>query len=141
MTWKTADGSTPPFNSALITLAPALALQESGASNCVRRRVGAVLLDPHGVAKAFGSNRVATSLPDCSYVCPRSGKSYEEVPGRTSYTAAGAECYSVHAEVNALRDLHGRILNGWWMVTTYEPCPDCADLLESLGITAIWREQ
>lgn len=129
-----------PLSSKQIHEGFALADRATLASNCTRRQVGALLVDRKGVVKGIGHNEVQTTGPDCRARCPRSQASYDVVASRTSYTAPGAECYSVHAEVNALKGKE-RSVRGFIMLTTYQPCDDCQQLLDLLGVIAVWREE
>lgn len=139
--YRTSNDSIPPFTAEALASGFELADHVSGGSNCVRRQVGAVLLDPHGLVKSVGFNTIATVMKDCSLVCPRASKSYDEVPTRASYSEAGQECYSTHAEMMALKVQSGRSVQGWWILVTNRPCNDlCQPLLDSVGVVAIWRE-
>lgn len=137
-TWTSSNGM-PPYSDETLGAGLALAELVAAGSNCVRRQVGAVLFDPTGVIKSLGFNRVATADPNCARTCPRALQSYEAVAPRTDYRRPGAECYSVHAETSALLG-HEDECRGWFIITTYQPCPDCQRLLDSVGVTAVWRE-
>lgn len=138
--YRTSNGAIPPFGAEGLASGFGLADDVSKGANCVRRQVGAVLLDPHGLVKSVGFNTIATIHSDCSFVCPRASKSYDEVPTRANYRAPGQECYSSHAEVEALKGQHGHSVQGWWILVTNQPCPECQHLLDSVGVVAIWRE-
>lgn len=108
-------------------------------SNCVRRQVGAVLLDPSGRAMAYGFNHVV-GVESCKTVCPRARRSYEEVPAFSNYSSGDGRCDAVHAERDALNKMSGANVRGWTLAISCAPCPQCAALIESLGLKAIWPE-
>lgn len=121
--------------SGIFTQAETVATQ----SNCIRRQVGAILIDPAGKAISFGFNHVF-GVPDCSDKCPRAKRSYDEVPALSSYTQPGQVCYAMHAEIHALNKVRD-LPPGCKMVVSTRPCPQCQDRLDSAGVIAIWPDE
>lgn len=104
------------------------------ASNCPRRRFGALLLDPNrNVILMDGYNggpRGGGRL--CGgEVCLRD---HHEV---TSGTRMEIGCH--HAEMNVICNAaaNGVPTNGAWLIVTGEPCLMCAKLLHHAGITRV----
>lgn len=108
-------------------------------SNCVRRQVGAVLVSTSNTILAYGFNHVV-GVDSCKTVCPRARRSYEEVPAFSDYSHGDGRCDAVHAERDAINKMSGADLSGCLMVISCPPCPQCAALLERLGIEATWPE-
>lgn len=102
-------------------------------SECVRSRVGAVVVDGHNRVVASGYNgrperMRAEAGEDCSRFCPRGAG-----------TAPKEDCPSIHAEANALlwgsRDSRA----GGTIYITRAPCLDCAKLVANSGLRrAVW---
>jgi dCMP deaminase len=109
----------------------------SSRSTCLRRAVGAVLVNARGHVLATGYNGVASGLPHCNYACAVTVSSYE--PPRDEYpfacSGAGAEsgaaleaCGAIHAEQNALLQCR----DAWEIETcyvTHSPCLHCVKML------------
>jgi dCMP deaminase len=119
----------PDFDTWGMNLAQVVATR----ATCVRRSVGAVLLDRYGRILATGYNGRASGLVHCSGRDgrPCSGPSLE--PGTHPATT---ECEALHAEWNAclqcreVRDIKTCII-------TVSPCFNCAKLLLNTGTTRI----
>ncbi|HET7292381.1 MAG TPA: dCMP deaminase family protein [Vicinamibacteria bacterium] len=93
----------------------------SARSNCVRRRVGAVIVVDKAII-ATGYNGTPLGVRNCAEGgCPRCAS---EAPPGAGYDA----CICVHAEQNAivLAARHGNATNGGLLYTTLRPCFGCA---------------
>lgn len=133
--------------------AMSLAMVTAQRTTCLKRQVGAVLLDLRNHLLATGYNGVAAGLPHCNesvstLVDMPKIRSYEtmtlEAPikVRTTYPHAcegakmpmgsGGECQALHAEWNSLLQCHDVYKIATCYVTT-APCETCAKLL--LGTT------
>lgn len=94
-------------------------------SNCVRRKVGAVLVSPASVVMSMGFN-VERDLLRCDKgECPRGRKTLEEKPRGAPYD----DCVAVHAEVIAVSDWLYIDLSECTLYVTEEPCEDCRTYL------------
>jgi|SRR5665647_6862 len=113
-----------------------LALLTAQRSTCMRRSVGAVLLDVRGHVLATGYNGVAAGQPHCNEpdVDGFGPVIYPVVypfacPGATSPSGTNLDgCYAVHAEQNALLQCHDVYQIDTCYVTT-SPCITCTKLL------------
>lgn len=108
-------------------------------ADCLRRKVGAVLVDQDHRILATGYNGTYPGGPSCLLgQCPRGRKSYEEQPPlQGNYD----ECISTHAEANAL--LFARAsCKGATVYITDPPCNGCRKLLLSAGVKRIvWSDE
>lgn len=96
--------------------------------SCVRRKVGAVLVDKDYNTLSTGYNGKATGLPNCTVTpCKDADKGSE---------TRSTSCEAVHAELNAvirckeIRDIHTAYV-------TCSPCTSCVDLLLATGCKRI----
>lgn len=115
-----------------IRVAQCLALAE--ASNCPRRKFGALLLDPdRNVILMDGYNGGPRGGGELcgDTVCWRSTL---EIP---SGTRVEVGCH--HAEMNVICNAaaNGIACKGAWMIVTGEPCPMCAKLIHHAGIVRV----
>lgn len=121
-----------------------LAMQDAGReanySTCVRRHVGAVLLDLEGTQRGRGHNTEEDGQ-SCAGDCPRAALSYAQCAAGTDY----GNCIVIHAEMVALWQVlvthELREVRGWTMVVTCEPCADCAEVLERHGLHVVFGEK
>jgi dCMP deaminase len=103
-------------------------------STCIRRKVGALIVDDEQVVIAIGWNH---SEPSCWHQvgCNRVG----EEPGQ-----ALEKCRSIHAEVDAIKKatrLCAKLVDATMYVTTY-PCHACAKEIAESGITrVVYRDE
>lgn len=119
----------------MISDAMQAAMQEAQQSTCVRRQVGAVLLDPVGTIRGRGHNTERGGR--CVNDCPRGHLSYEKVPAGSPYS----NCIADHAEIVALEQTeHRHSLYGWTMVVTCEPCSDCRKVLDAAKVHVVYAE-
>lgn len=96
-------------------------------STCVRRQVGALVLDGREVVGA-GWNVERDGL--CDTDCPRAHSA--AVRGVTSYDVGAGRCIAVHAEEMAL--LAAPPGAGELMMVSSEPCYKCEAMLERFGV-------
>jgi dCMP deaminase len=94
---------------------------------CKRRQVGCILVDSDNHVVATGYNGVPKGFPHCLDE-PCEGA---DAPSGTRLD----ECKAVHAEMNALLQLHSTdILTAYLTVT---PCFNCAKVLANSNVTRI----
>lgn len=115
-----------------LALAQTVALR----GDCIRSKVGAVIMGDHGRILGLGYNGTRfPGEPGClEGACPRC---LSDVPSGTGYES----CIERHAEENAFYDaidkgMSGRLL-GATIFVTRECCTHCAALVASYGITRI----
>ena len=110
----------------------------SARGECLRRRVGAVIVQGSGhTIVATGYNGFPAGKKSClEGACPRA---HSETVAGQDYAQSG--CGAVHAETNAIiRAGRDRCL-GSTIYITDEPCVLCAPLIEASGIErAVWPE-
>jgi len=132
-------------------------------SKCIRRRVGAVIVDDKMCVLSTGFNAVPIGLSDCEGkygICYRQSKrgelkevihgrikkNYPEVDSKVSEDIIGMVkvldyCRSLHAEENAILGLVGRSfnsnLNNSTLYTTTYPCNLCANKIVQVGIKKV----
>ncbi len=117
----------------------ALARETAKRSTCLRRHVGAVLVDERGHVIATGYNGAPAGSPHCT-TCRRETLA---VPPGERYEL----CRSVHAEANALLQA-GRAARGATLylatldpgaggVLENWPCPMCARLILNAGVRCV----
>jgi dCMP deaminase len=108
----------------------------SARSNCVRRRVGALIVVQNAIIGA-GYNGTPLGVRNCSDGgCPRC---LSDAPPGQGYDS----CICVHAEQNAivLSARHGTATNGGALYTTLRPCFGCAKEAIQAGIREIVFEE
>lgn len=109
--------------------ASALALVVAARGDCLRDKVGAVIMDPDHRIVAVGYNGVASGELGCSEGgCDRcsdpnvvSGEGYEQ-------------CLCIHAEMNALIYAGRDRCKGSTLYVTREPCGMCRKVIQASGI-------
>lgn len=130
------EGERPDWDTYALIVAAAVSVR----GECVRRRVGAVILDAaHRIAGA-GYNGSYPGGPSClKGECPR-GKS-DVAPG-SSYDTGPGMCHAVHAEMNAILDVSERArLKGGTLYVTDEPCQGCLKLIRNTPLSeVVWPE-
>lgn len=104
---------------------------------CVRSRVGAVLVDFRGRLRGSGFNGVGPGESSClDGSCPRGRMSYEQQPAGGSYE----NCKAIHAEENLLINSESRDQINGTVYLTRPPCEKCTRLLRIAGIAkAVYR--
>lgn len=121
-----------------------MALVTARRSTCLRRQVGAILLDEQYRVLSTGYNGVAKGLPHCNEMVEQCNPRAEEpftfphtCPGALSPSGVNLDgCEAIHAEQNALLQCLGvdRIHT---CVTTTSPCMTCVKLLMNTGCVHI----
>lgn len=104
------------------------ARQAASQSQCVRRQIGAVVVQ-YGDVVGVGYNRVvigARDMVSCAAVCRRAYRDGAVDP-------AYHDCYAVHAEAAALLEA-GRRAAGATLFVTDVPCHNCAILVVAAGV-------
>jgi dCMP deaminase len=110
----------------------------SARGECLRSKVGALLVNKLGRLRGSGVNGVAPGEASClDGACPRGLLSYEEQPPGGSY----GNCISVHAENNLLINSTENDLIGGTVYLTRAPCNGCGRLLRIARVArVVWRE-
>ena len=116
-----------------------LARKTSERSTCLRRNVGAVLVDRDGYVVATGYNGAPTGQPHCT-TCLREDLG---VPRGERYEI----CRSVHAEANALLQAGKAAKGATLYISTIDPefhdivenwpCSMCARLIVNAGVACV----
>lgn len=101
-------------------------------SSCVRRRVGALVVNRRRRIRGAGYNDAPPGMPGCE-VCPRRTS---DVPPGSSYDTGAGACVALHAEQNALLDAGRECIDATLYVTT-EPCEGCLKLIRAAGIIRV----
>jgi dCMP deaminase len=104
-------------------------------SSCVRRQVGAVLMNHRMQVIGVGWNREREG--SCVTDCPRARST---VPSLSSYGDGPGKCISMHAEMSALNDAWSPTVPGMTMAVTYQPCEDCALAIAEIGMH-VWIKE
>ena len=99
----------------------------SARSTCIRRAVGAIIVDGRGRVLSTGYNGVPTGFPHC-IVDPCAGSN--DSPGDSS------NCNAVHAEVNAVIQCY-RIDYAHKIYVSCSPCFSCMKMLLNTNIKEI----
>ena len=110
----------------------AIARTVAARSNCVKRRVAAVLVKDKRII-ATGYNGTPRGVKNCNEGgCPRC----------KSFGPSGkdlGECFCSHAEENAITQsaYHGVNIKGASLYTTYSPCLICTKMIINSGISEV----
>lgn len=115
-----------------------LAMAASVRGDCVRRRVGALLVTRQNWSMVSGYNGAAPGRPGClsDGACPRA---FSDVPPGSSYDAGPGSCIALHAEQNVIIRASGEDLWGGTLYVSEEPCDGCRRMIEGAGIIrAVW---
>jgi dCMP deaminase len=97
-------------------------------SDCIRRLVGAVVLDSDHRIIGTGYPGTRPGGPSClAGDCQRAES---DVPPLSSYDTGPGACISTHAEINAIMDVDNRErLTGATLVVTCQPCAGCMKII------------
>lgn len=109
-----------------------LAWDASRRGNCIRRSVGALIVDKCGII-SMGYNGTPFDVQNCDEDgCPRCASN---APRHEGYDT----CLCIHAEQNAiiLAARTGKATEGKRMYTTLRPCLDCLKMIVQAGISEI----
>jgi dCMP deaminase len=93
-------------------------------STCVRRAVGAIIVDEGHHILATGHNGVPSRFPHCTDT---------PGPGATDPRGDTRNCFAVHAEANALLQC-SRLDLAHTLYTSCAPCFECAKLIANTPI-------
>jgi dCMP deaminase len=103
-------------------------------SDCVRRKVGAVIVHQDRIV-AVGYNRSSVRGKSCSTGhCPRASSS---VPAGSDYDRGPGYCIDVHAEIDAILGCPRQFLVGSFIYVTENPCNGCVKVINAAGIAVI----
>lgn len=112
-----------------------LAQAVSARADCLRRQVGAVIMDPEHRVISTGYNGYPPGKPGCASdgACPRGQRTNDEVAPDSDYTKGDGKCDAFHAEENAVVYAR-RDLRGCTIYITHSPCPNCQRFLRGSGL-------
>lgn len=101
-------------------------------ADCVRRQVGAIIVDTERRIVSAGYNGSPAGQPGClsDGACPRAFS--DVVPG-SHY----GNCIAVHAEANAIVYADHERCRGGTMYVSHEPCHECTRLIAATGIARV----
>jgi deoxycytidylate deaminase len=109
--------------------------QQAEFSDCVRRKVGAILISSYnGVILASAHNSAPNYASRC-HECPRSMSGVEPY---APYDSGQGICYAVHAEARILLAVRSSTRDGMIMFVTCEPCHNCKILIAECRVEARW---
>lgn len=102
--------------------------------DCVRRQVGAVIVKDHKIVSTGYNGTPPGDERSCGKtgLCPRA-LTVDSQHGLGHYD----ECWSTHAEANALLRASWAELNGATLYVTAPMCSGCAKLARSAGVACI----
>lgn len=121
----------PDWNNYFLDIARAVGQR----GDCIRCRVGAVLVGQDHRIRSTGYNGSYPGGPSCSRgECPRCAS---EVPSGSDYE----DCIEVHAEANALLYASWEDCQGATIYVTRKPCKDCSKLIRAAGVVkVVWAD-
>ncbi|WP_353961848.1 deaminase [Streptomyces sp. NBC_01500] len=108
-----------------------IAVAVGARGDCIRSRVGAVLVGRDNRIKSTGYNGSYPGGPSCSN--GECGRCLSDVPSGTGYQ----DCIEVHAEANALLHASWEDCQGATLYVTRAPCKDCSKLIRAAGIEEV----
>ena len=103
-------------------------------SDCIRRRVGAVIVSATGIVVGVGYNRSSLDGLSCASDCPRARSTVS--PG-SSYDTGVGSCIAVHAEAVALLATSPAERRNGIMYVSEVPCGGCQRLLDQAGLAEV----
>lgn len=125
----TAD--RPDWDEWAMWIAAAVSLR----GDCLRARVGAIIMDQHHRIVGQGYNGTAPDGASClKGACPRA---LTDLPPGSSYDTGPGACIATHAELNALLDAGVVRARGAVMYVTCQPCEGCPKIIRSAGIDRV----
>lgn len=115
-----------------------VAVAAAAGSDCSRRCIGAVVVNPQGVPLSMGFIETPPGTSCRGGDCPRGTRTYNQVPAYAPYH----DCISTHAEAMAI----GRAVDGYGaeavvgsvVYVTDRPCHGCAIFIASMGMVSDW---
>jgi dCMP deaminase len=96
-------------------------------STCVRRRVGAIIIDAQGHVLSMGYNGVPAGVTHCID---------QPCPGASDKSGDNSRCWAVHAEQNAILQCL-EISRASTIYVTCTPCFSCAKVIANTPIKRI----
>jgi|SRR6185503_16382872 len=127
--------SRPTWGEYFLGLAQAVSVR----GDCVRSKVGAVIVNSQNEVVMTGFNGTEPGGPSClKGECPRAASGVD--PGSSYDTGPGA-CVAVHAEANAILRAGRAKTQGSVLYVTRQPCQGCEKLIKAAGIIkVVWPE-
>jgi dCMP deaminase len=108
----------------------AVAHMVAGRSNCIKQRVGAVVVKDNRIVST-GYNGTPHGIKNCyEGECPRCNEDFDQGIGLD-------QCYCIHAEENALLEVGKVESRGATLYSTVYPCLLCSKILVQCGITEV----
>ena len=113
-----------------------IAAAASVRADCVRRKVGALLVTRQNWSAFTGYNGSPPGQPGClsDGACPRA---FSDVPMGSSYDTGPGRCVALHAEQNIIIRAAGQDLLGGALYVTEAPCDGCRRMIEGSGIVRV----
>ncbi|MFD7257793.1 deoxycytidylate deaminase [Streptomyces sp. NPDC059874] len=104
-------------------------------ADCIRSRVGAILVNASNEVRGTGYNGAPSGVPGClsAGACPRGQMSTAECAPESDYH----NCTADHAERNAISHTPANELPGSTLYVTRTPCPKCWTLIRAAGIRRV----
>ena len=112
----------------------------SARGECVRSRVGAVLVADRQIVSTGYNGVIAGGRSCLDGACPRARNGVER---GTTYEGQGS-CIAIHAEVNCLTNATDRgilVMPGMTLYITKEPCEQCEMFLHPYDLRIVWRDE
>ncbi|MBA2578833.1 MAG: dCMP deaminase family protein [Euzebyaceae bacterium] len=107
-----------------------LAAAAASRSNCVRRKIGAVIVRGRHI-RATGYNGPPSGYGHCEQgACPRASS-------ESAMCLAYDNCVAIHAEANALLFADADEREGATLYSTAAPCFSCAKLIANSGVAEV----
>ena len=105
-----------------------IVFEVSRRSTCIRRAVGVIITNERGQILSTGYNGVPSQIPHCTD---------EPCAGANDSSGQSDRCLAVHAEVNALLQLGGKMPEAHTLYTTTLPCFGCAKAICNTSIQRV----
>lgn len=123
-------GHRPSWDEYYMGIAEAVSLR----GDCVRARHGAVVVKNHKIVST-GYNGTP---PGDARSCGATGECPRALDGSAKHSEGQYDlCWATHAEANALLRASWEDLQGAEIYITGQPCPGCAKLISSSGISVV----
>ncbi|MFE0773880.1 deoxycytidylate deaminase [Streptomyces sp. NPDC058861] len=124
---ESAVRTRPAWDEYFLGIATAVAAR----GDCLRSKVGAVLVDQAHRIRGTGYNGTPPGGPSC--LRGECGRCRSQMPSGMGYE----ECEEVHAEANALLYAHWAGCQGATLYITRAPCRDCSKLIRAAGVSRV----
>lgn len=127
---KFKEAKRPDWDEYFLGIAVAVAAR----SDCVRRKVGAVVVKDKRI-RSTGYNGAPAGEPGCA-TCPRRTSN---VASGSSYDTGAGSCVAIHGEANALIYCNREDLIGSTIYITHDfgPCDGCLRLVKAAGVSRV----